>query len=150
VDVQAVDPAVLKAHRQKVDWAARLATLQPREHRRNTTDILGAVRHAAFFLNKERERDGIVLIFSDLEQTPQMPAVDAVDFRFESQPRMACFYVNASRWADKLGVSGGAAFDLVVERWQAIFTRAGAAVSKDDFYQKPNFQAVLPKLLPRR
>jgi len=150
VPIQVIDPAVLKAHRQKRAWAANLATVQRRTHKRNYTDILGAVRHAAFFLNRQPDRNPVLLIFSDMEQTPQMPAVADVDFQLAGGARVYCFFVNTSGWADRIGVSVGTSWDIVVGRWQSILSSAGASVTKGNFYQEGSILVELPRLLARR
>jgi len=150
VPIQAIDPAALKTKRTTRAWAANLATVQRRTHKRNYTDILGAVRHAAFFLNSQPDRDPVLLIFSDMEQTPRMPAVADVDFQLAGGARVYCFFVNTSGWADRAGVSGGTGWDIVVGRWQSILSSAGASVTKGDFYQEGNILVELPRLLARR
>ena len=91
----------------------------------------------------------MVVIFSDMDQTPRMPRLeDAKDLRFPAGTEVYCTYVNASGWADNIKVPGWQGWDSIVNRWLAIFTGAGAKMTKDNFYQQGNWPIEFDRIVP--
>jgi hypothetical protein len=95
---------------------------------------------------------GLVLLYitARMERTPRMPVVAGVDFRLAAGAGVYCFSVNASGWADRIGVSGWSGWNIVADRWQSILSLARAPVTKGNFHREGNILVELPRLLARR
>ncbi|MBU0568645.1 hypothetical protein KJ693_01230 [bacterium] len=107
--------------------------LTRRKDKHKSTDILGALYHAAHFLNKQDTHEGTIVIFSDMKQEPKPPTLkDASDLSFPKDTRAYCFYVNAS---------GKQNWQKVTDIWLPIFKSAGLEATKDCFYQRNNVES---------
>jgi hypothetical protein len=147
--IRFLDRAWLRAKQQQQLWAQEVKGLERRKARHERTDILGAFRHAAHFIKPQPGVRPIVLVFSDMDQTPRMPRLsDAEGLKFPPGTEVYCLFVDASDLARAFHVDGDVAWEALVRIWRRIFAQAGVAFS--EFYQHGDVSAGVNKALPPR
>lgn len=135
-----LDENALLAKQQKDKLKKEVQGLVRRGGKRPYTDILGALYHAAHFLDNEKNRRSQLIIFSDMIQTPKWPTqADAEKLHFPPKTSGFCFYVDAT---------GKNKWDRILQVWVPLFQNAGVSISKDDFFQIGNVQLGMQKILP--
>jgi hypothetical protein len=135
-------PDDLRALETRRRWAQEVAQLQPRSGKRPFTDIVGALRHAEYFLSRQTEHRPVLVLFSDMQQTPRMPSPDGKELaglRFPSETTASCLFVNATDWRDGEGL---------IQLWKDIFARTGVTIEEKDFCQKGNAGMCVARLQP--
>jgi hypothetical protein len=129
-----------KAQLEKMELIEKVRHLKRPNPKQPRTDILGTLRHAAYFASRNPNRRSIVVVFSDMRQTPRLPTVkDARGLEFPADSSLYCFYVNASGWTD---------WESVLNTWLPIFEQAGLRTTRDDFFQKGDTKGALSELFP--
>ena len=141
IDVRFLDPSPLKSRIDARRLAQEIGALKRRTPKRPVTDVLGAIRHAAYFVNRYPHVDPVVVAFSDMRQTPRMPtAADATGLSFPAGTTVNCFFVDATGWQD---------WRKTVQNWQELLTKAGASISAESFHQKAETTVELNRMFPR-
>ena len=113
----ALPDGFLEAKMAKDRIARQIGELQRRQQRHRSTDILGALYHAAYFAKRYPERQAIVFCFSDMRQEPGWPTQEeARELKFPEGTEAYFFYVNAS---------GRTNWERIVEVWEPILAGAG-------------------------
>ena len=139
----------LKAQQEKGLWAQKVSELGRRKTKHERTDLLGAIRHAAHFTKDRPGFRPVILVFSDMIQTPTMPKPsDAEGLRFPAGTEVYCLFVDPSELANAFKIPGDIAWDAVVRIWRPIFTQAGAVFT--EFYQRADVVAAIDRALPPR
>jgi len=136
---QTIDPRALIAFQQKSRIKRGIRELQPRQHRRPYTDILGALYHTAYFLGRESGYRNVVIIFSDMIQTPRYPTPnEARELKFPPETEIYCFYVNASEMDEITGRvrPGIEEWRRLLDVWIPILRNAGVNVDERNFNQR--------------
>lgn len=141
-----LDPSPLRARVQVREVAKEIEALAPRPANPDQpyTDVLGALRHAAYFFALERYRDfdPVLLVFSDMRQTPRMPtAAEARDLSFPGGTVVHALYVDATGWED---------WRQTVQLWQELLSNAGVSISAESFHQKAETSVEINRLFPRQ
>lgn len=133
-----LDEGFMRAAQEKIKIVQKVKELTRRKERHRSTDILGALYHAAYFLNKQDTHRGMIVIFSDMIQEPEIPTLkDAVDLNFPKGTEVYCFYVNAS---------GRENWEKIVNIWLPIFKAVGLETTKDCFSQRGEISIIFNKL----
>jgi hypothetical protein len=141
IPMQVLDQNPLKAGVQKQELAAQVGRLDRRNQSRPFTDIVGAIRHAEYFVKNERDHRPVLLIFSDMRQTPKMPTpANFAGLRFPEGTEAHCLFVDASGWAD---------WQQSVDLWVKLLTAAGAKITADDFHQKGRTNVAIGRIVAR-
>jgi len=141
IDVRFLDPSPLKSRIDARRLAQEIGALKRRTPKRPLTDVLGAIRHAAYFVNRYPHVDPVIVAFSDMRQTPRMPtAADASGLSFPVGTTVNCYFVDATGWQD---------WRKTVQNWQELLTNAGASISAESFHQKAETTVELNRLFPR-
>lgn len=105
-----------------------IEALNRRKHKKNLTDILGALYHSAYFLKKHEGYNRIIFIFSDMVQTPAFPKLeDTKNLQFPEGTKCFCFYV---------GATGRENWERIVGYWLPVFKRANLVIEERNFYQR--------------
>lgn len=140
IPIETLDESTLKAVIQKRGISERVMALTRRQERHRATDILGALYHATYFLEKEKGYRRTIIIFSDMIHYPWPPTTeDAADLWFPEDTEVYCFYVNAS---------GRKNWENIINTWVSIFNSAGLQVTKDCFYQRDEVKSQIDKIFP--
>ena len=122
-------PYDLTAARVKEKWASELRVLRPRESARPYTAISRALRHAATFVNPLEDYKVIVILLSDLRQTPRMPTPTDKELRGLQFPEGAvgfALFANANSWAPFYSLSA---------TWIQVFNSVGIGLSNRSICQ---------------
>lgn len=137
-----LDEAFLKAKLQKDGLRVAVGGLRPRKDKYRATDILGALRHAAYFAQSQPNRKTIVFCFSDMRQEPVMPTLDeSRDLSFPKGSEGYFFYVDAAGYQD---------WDRIVSVWEPILHRAGLDIytgNSLNFFQRGESEVRLRSVL---
>lgn len=151
VSMQVLDQGLLRARLQKNQLLDQVRGLARRTKKMRTTDITGALYQAADLLKGEEEFHGVVVIFSDMIQTPKFPdAKEVADLRFPTATEVYCFYVNATK--ERTGVAGQEWWKKIVSSWSSIFAGAGLESVQNDqarFYQRGQTSREMVRLFPK-
>jgi hypothetical protein len=141
IPIITLDENPLKAVQQKKKIIKDIKNLSRRKEKHRSTDILGALYHAAHFLNKQKDNthEGLVIIFSDMIQEPKFPTLkDAEKLKFPPKINIYCYYVNAT---------GRDKWEKIVNRWVTILKPTNLEITKDCFYQRGEMQSQFNKVL---
>jgi hypothetical protein len=152
VDMRILDERTLMAIQQRNEIIKNLKDLPRRHLKRPRTDILGALKQVADLLKDENDHRCVVVIFSDMIQTPKMPTVAMVSGSvFPKGTEVYCFYVNATTVSSD--VEGQRSWNNIVNTWRAIFDRAGLKYETEPghyhFYQRGNTRTVFDRVFPK-
>jgi len=130
--IETLDISDLKAQLQKRELAERVLQISPRKPARPKTDVFGAIEHAAYFFDAQKdEYRPVLLVFSDLVQTssriPTAAKAQASQYRFPPNTFSRLLYVNAT---------GGADYDELRELWIPPLNAIGLEVTEANFFQQ--------------
>jgi len=144
IGLETLDEGVLRAIGQKRVLKERVRELT-RRRGAPATDIVGALYHAAYFLDRLDQRyQGVIVIFSDMMQTPWETLGGAENLSFPYGTKCYAFYVNAT---------GRTAWDNLVSTWGPILERARVEIYRDDgnihFYQRGEMEKVFNSIFPQ-
>jgi hypothetical protein len=138
IPILTVDPAFLRARMQLRQLRAEITRLQPQQERYRATDIVGALKMAAYFTNSQPALPNFIFCFSDMKQEPRMPAAGTQLEKFAAQSHGYFLYVDGSNWQTSLTV------------WQPILRAAGldlGSQTRPAFYLYGNSADALKQIL---
>ncbi len=135
-----LSPGMLEAVIGKRKLIEAVKALERRKARRPLTDLMGSLRHAAHFLKAQAGHEPILVVFSDMKQTPRMPVPqDAAGLRFPEGTRAHFFYVDATGWTD---------WQRSIDTWYSVLSPTGLVFGASDFYQKGQTAQAINRIFP--
>jgi len=156
IPMQEMDPNPIKAiarRRQIIAQvrATKVRAVNPKDPNAKYSDILGAVAMAASAAGRHKEYRPVVLIFSDMVQTPRLP--DAQETRrlgvaFPPGAEAHVYFVNAAELADNRKIRMDEAQRELMQAWLGAFGAAKIKISQDDFVPEGDAQKSFNQLLP--
>jgi hypothetical protein len=144
-----LDENVLVSTRQKRALVEQLQGLNKRHLLHNYTDIVGALYQTAELVREQQDHQIMIIIFSDMIQTPSFPKIsDVANLSFPTDSRVCCFYVNATRENNKL--VGHEEWEKIVNAWIPIFNVVGLHYQNEQgdpqFYERGATKIALEKI----
>jgi hypothetical protein len=139
----------LKAKLEKRNLDAQIKNLHFPQNPSNRTNIWGSLLFSADLLKKisnektnpSEQRDCILLIFSDMEQTASKPKADAMNqFSFPQGTRIYGFYLDATQSPD---------WKTATKVWVSALSKAHAIVTSNDFFPAGETTRALARILQR-
>lgn len=130
----------LRARLEKRKISREIMELKRRKEIYRSTDIIGALYHAAYFASKAEGFDIHVFVFSDMKQEPTPPRLeDAADLVFPSGTKGYFFFVD---------VAGREQWSALLSLWRPIIEHAQLETDSNlNFFQAGEAQAELQRIL---
>ena len=148
VPMQEMDPNPIKAmakRRQIVAEvrATKIRAVNPKDPYANYSDILGAVDTAASAARRHTEYRSVLLIFSDMAQTPKLPDTQETRKRgivFPEGAEAHVFFFNAAELADNRRIRVDEAEKVLLQSWLDAFGAAKIKIAREDFVPEGDAQ----------
>jgi hypothetical protein len=156
VGMTTMDPNPIKAMAMRRQLAAQVKAIKvrtpdPKDPNKDYSDILGAVDTAASTARRHPDYRPVVLIFSDMVQTPKLP--DAKETRkrgiaFPEGAEAHVFYFNAAELADIRKMKVDEAEKVLLQSWLDAFGAAKLKIAREDFVPAGDAEKSFNQLLP--
>jgi len=156
VPMQEMDPNPIKAMARRRQIAAqvhstKVRAVNPKDPNANYSDILGAVGTAASAAMRHTEYRPVLLIFSDMVQTPKLPDDRETRQRgivFPEGAEARVFFFNAAELADNRKIKVDEAKKVLLQSWLDAFSAAKVQITREDFVPEGDAEKSFNQLLP--
>jgi hypothetical protein len=131
--------------------ATKVRAVNPKDPYANYSDILGAVDTAASTAKRHKEYLPVLLIFSDMVQTPKLPDAQETKKRgieFPVGAEAHVFFFNPAELAKNRKISVDEAKKLLLQSWLDVFGAARVKITQENFVDTSDPEESFNQLLP--